>query len=159
MVLRKEGIVKRTIYANDETFDIAKVYKGVKEKAEDLGYFFIEQEQAFKPGKYGDEVRFKFLFVKEVDFFGEQDISIEFNFENLSKVKGRDHGDYSIKIVGDVIIDYKNGWGMNSFNKFLLGLYAKVKDSEIKSKYIIPMIKDITEIQDYMKSEFGFYVS
>lgn len=158
MVLTKE-IIKRNISAADEEFDIDKIYKGVKNKAEDLGYFFVENEQGSKPGKYGQELKFKFSLSKDVDFFGRNDIDLEFDFENLSKVKSKDKGDCKVTINGKMTIDYKNRWGMSRFNKLLLNLYSKIKDPEIKRKYMIPLIKDCTEIQNYIKDEFGFYTS
>lgn len=158
MVLAKE-IINKNIIANDETFDIDKIYKNIKKKGESMGYVFVEQEQGTKGGKYGQELRFKFLFVKEVDFFGKKEINLDFDFENLNKTKSGDKGDCKVTIKGKITLDYKNRWGMNSFNKLLLNLYVKIKDPEMKKKYIVPLIKDCTEIQDYIKDEFGFYVA
>lgn len=158
MVLEK-NIFSRNINITNEDFDISRIYKGVKSKGEDLGYGFVEQEQSNKPGKYGHTVVFKFLFVKQVDFFGTNEISLDFNFENLSKVAGKDHGDCKIAIKGKVTLDYKNRWGMTAFNRFLLNLYSKVKDGEMKSKYMGPLIKDANEMHDFIKDKFGFYVA
>ena len=158
MVLTKE-IVSRNIGITGETFDIDKVYKGTKEKGESLGYGFVEQEQSSKPGKYGHELRFKFLFVKEVDDFGINQMEFEFNFENLSKIKGKDHGDCGIKIKCRQTIDYKNRWGKTALNRFLLGVYSKVIDGEVKKKYIIPLINDSNTMHDCIKELFGFYIA
>ena len=158
MPLEKE-IIKRNISVTDEDFDIDKIYKSMKSKADDLGSFFVEQEQGLKPGKYGSEARFKFMFGKDVDFFGRLTIDVEFDFDNLNKVKGKDHGDCKVSIKGKYILDYKNRWGMSKFNTFLLKLYSKVKSDEIKSKYMIPLIKECTEIQDFIKEQFGFYTA
>ena len=155
----EKGIVSKNILVSDEDFNIDKIYKGVKDIADKLGYTIIEKEQGSKPGKYGNEVRFKFILDKEIDYFGELVIDLDLDFGNLSKVKVLDHGNCKVTISGKVIFDYKNRWGMKKFDKFLLGMYLKVKDPEMKRKYIIPLIKDGNEIHDSIKNNFGFYVS
>ncbi|MBI2148498.1 hypothetical protein HYU23_02365 [Candidatus Woesearchaeota archaeon] len=155
----EKEIFSRNIVVTDEVFDIDKIYKGIKKKSGDLGYTFIEKEQATKPGKYGTELKFKFILDKEVDEFGELIFDLGFSFDRLSKAKNLDRGNCEVSIKGKVIFDYKNRWGMNKFNKTLLGLYIKFTDSAMKKKYIVPLILDGNEMHDFIKDSFGFYTS
>ncbi len=153
MVLRKE-IVKKNIVINNSDFDIDKIYKKVKEKAESMGYFFIEKEQGLRSGKYGGEVRFRFYLGREVDYFGSLEFDLDLDFNELSKVKNLDHGNCKVTIKGTVTFDSKNKWGMTRFNKFLLGLYLKVADPMMKKNYLIPLIKEGNELHDFIKEQF-----
>ena len=158
MVLEK-AIVGKEVLVDNETFDVDKIYKAVKEKAEDLGYFFIEKEQATRPTKYGNELKFKFSLSKEVDDFGRKDFDINLDFSNLNKVKNLDRGNCKVMIKGNVVYDYKTHWGKTKFGKFLLEFYVKVMEAEMKKKYIIPLIKDGSEFHVVIKEKFGLYNS
>lgn len=156
----EKGMVGKNIVVSDEDFNIEKIYKEVKNIADDLDYTFVEKEQGSKSGKYGNEIGFKFIFDKEVDYFGELIFEINFEFGALSKLKnGLDHGDCKVTINGKVIFDYKNRWGMTKFNKFLLGMYLKVADGAMKKSYIIPLITEGNKIHDSIKNIFGLYIA
>ena len=155
----KKSIVRKNLSAVDQDFDIDSVYKGMKKKADDLGYGFLEQEQTTKEGKYGTELTFKFKLVKDIDFFGRSIIEIEFKFDLLNKVKGREHGDCGVEVKSEIELDYQNRWGKNKFNKALFGLYSKIKAEDFKRLYLIPTIKNTTEVQEFIKDKFGFYVA
>ncbi len=155
----KKSIIKKNLSAVDQDFDIDAVYKGMKKKSEDLGYDFFEQEQSTKSGKYGDDLIFKFKLVKDLDFFGRSIIDVEFKFDGINKIKGVEHGTCNVEIKSEVELDYRNRWGKNKFNKFIFMLYSKIKDEDFKKIYIIPTIKNSTEIQEFIKEKFGFYVA
>lgn len=144
-------IFKRYISLGGQNFSISSVYKKTKELVDDMGYFFVEKEQSVKPEKYGDEVRFTFNVSKDYDEFAKVEISIEFNFINLTRSKNKDHGDADIKVVGKQVLDYHNKWGMSAFNKFLFKIYKIIKKNEFEAKYTVRLIKDATKIFDMIK--------
>jgi hypothetical protein len=152
----KMEVVRRVILANDEDFNIEKIYKSIKGKADSLGYDFFEKEQANKSGKYGDEIEFKFLLVKKVDPFGMIEINTDFKFMKLDKNKEIYHGNAMCLIVGTVKLDYEEDWSRSSFKRFLLNIYKRVNENNLKRKYIVPAIIESTEIQNYIKDKFGF---
>ena len=157
MVIAPKDVFKRTIVVTDEDFDIEKIYKNFKKRAESMGYYFVEKEQGVKGAKYGQEVGFKFSLSRKIDVFAKSQYELEFVFDNLKKIDGFDHGNCRIKIVGSAILDYENKWGKSTFDLILLKLYLKVIGAEIKRKYFGAVVKDGFEINDSIKSDFGFY--
>ncbi len=153
----EKKIVDKKLVVTSGTFNIDKLYKGIKQKSEELDYFFVEREHGSKPSKYGDEVKFDFLLHKELDYFGKVEVEIELLFENLKKTKTGDSGDFNLKIKSTQKLDYRNRWGRNKFYKFLFGLYLKIKKEDFKQKYTIQIIKETGEIYDYIKDEVEEY--
>ena len=153
-----KSIIKKNINIKSGIFDIADIYKKLKEKSEDLDYTFIEKEQGTKFGKYGQELKLNFYLDKEFDYFGKAEIFITLFFENVHKLKnGLDNGDCTIKIDGVQILDYNNRWGKNPFIRHLYKLYSTIKMADFKSKYTIPLITEVNELYDFIKELFGGY--
>lgn len=155
MVL-EDTVTKRNLTAIDVVFNLDKFYKDVKKKADALGYDFVEKEQGNKPGKYGQEIKFDFVFNKDFDYFANFVILITLNFDHLHKVKGGDKGDCKAKIKSVLTLDYKNRWGMSKFNKTLLKIYAKIKKPYIDDTYVDPLFNDTNEIMNMIKEHFGY---
>ena len=156
-MVNEAKIIDKKINITNGVFKIDSLYKGIKEKAESLGYLFVERRQEKKPTKYGEELEAHFYLDKEYDYFGKVETVIELNFENLKKVKGHDLGDLKGKIVATQKLDYKNRWGKNKFNKFLFNVYLKIKKEDFKQKYTILIITETNEIYDFIKGELEEY--
>ena len=86
-------------------------------------------------------------------------ISIEGMFDNLARTKGREHGDLKMSIKADAILDFKNRWGGNAFNKFLFGIYFKVKEKEFEGKYLVAIYNAASGLHAAIKKNLGLEVS
>ena len=151
MVFEIKEFATRDFRVGDGIFDLNSIYKGVKEKAESMGYKYFENEQSLKSTQYGEEIIFKILIRKQFDDFGMADMDIEFMFVNMKKIKNHYKGDLKLSIRPVVKLDWKHKWGRNAFSLFLLNLYRVVFLDNMKKNYIIPVIKDSWEIYDHVK--------
>jgi len=153
-----KSIAKRSLNIKSGTFDMTDIYKKIKEKAEDLGYIFIEKEQGTKFNKYGQELKLDFYLDKEFDDFGKAEVSIILFFDSVHKLKnGLDQGDCAVKIVGVQVLDFNNRWGHDIFTRSLFNLYKTAKKNQFKIKYMIPIIQDVDKIYDFIKELFNEY--
>jgi len=150
-------IIKRNINITEGKIELEKIFKGIKNKAEDLGYLFFEKEQSSGSKKYGEERIFKFYMEREIDPFGKIEIKIEFNFDRLEKVKNKFIGDGVVDFTTSIRYDYKNKWGKSKFDMFLYNLYRKVMKWKFETMYIIPGIIEGNQIYGYIKDELEEY--
>ncbi len=142
------------ISIEDSDFNISKIYNETKNKADKLGYDFLEKGQSLKPKKYGDEIKVNFIFVKEVDDFCDAEIKTDFKFSSMSRGKEGDRGNGSVSVKASITLDKENNWGKNIFNKFLFEIYTKIKEKEYEKKYIVPIASDAQEIYNTIKDSF-----
>ncbi len=155
---QEKSISKKNLVITAGTFDIKEIYKKIKSKVGDMRYLFVEKAQETKFTKYGQEVKLDFYLDKEFDFFGKCGITINLEFESVNKTKnGLDKGNCIISIEGKQTLDYKNRWGKTPFSRFLFSLYTLIKKEDFKIKYTIPIIKDVQELNEYIKGLFGEY--
>ena len=150
-------IINRNINITEGKVDLDKIFKGIKNKAEDLGYIFFEKEQISGSKKYGEERSFKFYLDREIDPFGKIEINIEFNFDRLEKVKNKFIGDGVVNFVTSIKYDYKNKWGKNKTDMILYKLYLKVMKWKFETMYIVPGIIDGNQLYGYIKDELEEY--
>lgn len=154
----EKSIAKKKVLIKSGTFNMQDIYKKIKSKAESMDYLFVEKAQETKFSKYGQELKLDFYLDKEFDFFGKVEISIVLDFNGVSKLKnGLDTGNCVVSIEGKQVLDYKNRWGKQSFTRFLFPLYAAAKKEGFKSKYTIPIIKDVQELNEFIKGLFEEY--
>ncbi len=152
---KKSGVFKSKISVSDSDFSIHKIYKDVRAKAGSLGYDFLEKQQTSKPKKYGDEIKFNFFFLRELDDFCDGEINVEFVFSSMKRGKGMDHGDAYVLVKGERIVDKDNKWGKTAFNRFLFEIYMNIKKTEFEKRYTIPISEDAGEIYNIIKGDFG----
>ncbi|MEK6948568.1 MAG: hypothetical protein AABX19_05000 [Nanoarchaeota archaeon] len=150
-------IIKRNINITEGNIELEKIFKGIKNKAEDLGYVFFEKEQSSGSKKYGEERTFKFYMDREIDPFAKIEISIEFNFDRLEKVKTKFIGDGIVTFVTKIHLDYKNKWGKNKTDRFLYKLYQKIMKWKFESMYIVPGVIEGNQLYGYIKDELEEY--
>jgi|SRR3989344_5424101 len=154
-MVKKSEVFNSKISVSDSDFSIQKIYKDVRAKAESLGYDFLEKQQTSKPKKYGDEIKFNFFFLRELDDFCDGEINVEFVFSSMKRGKGMDHGDAYVLVKGGRISDKDNKWGKTAFNRFLFEIYMNIKKEEFKKRYSIPISRDANGIYDVIKDDFG----
>ncbi len=154
-MVKSVDISTRDIRVASEDFNINSLYKKIKEKSDELNYLFIEKEQGAEPKKYGNELIFKFELTKLVDDFVMYVITIDITFQNLVKIKGKDHGDARLLLKAAETLDYKNRFGMSVFNRLILKVYLKIKEDEFETKYDKPLAIDAGRFYDIIKEELG----
>jgi len=147
----------RILKLRNHEFSIPDIYKRIKTKAEEMGYLVVEKEQTTKFTKYGQELKFDFYLDKEYDYFGKSEISLTVSFREVQKVKGIEKGEIKIEIIGKQVLDYKNRWANNSFNRFLFKIYLKIKKKEFLHKYTIKVGTEVSELYNYLKDGLEAY--
>ncbi len=156
-MVKEIEITSRRIILKNEQYNISDLYKRIKNKAEELGYLVVEKEQSTKFTKYGQEIKFDFHLDKEYDYFGKCEMTVEAIFTNIQRVKGIDKGDLRIVIKGKQVLDYKNRWGINKFNRFLFEIYLKIKKKEFLNTYSIKVVTEVNALYDYLKDNLEAY--
>ena len=94
---------------------------------------------------------------REIDPFAKIEISIEFNFDRLEKVKTKFIGDGIVTFVTKIHLDYKNKWGKNKTDRFLYKLYQKIMKWKFESMYIVPGVIEGNQLYGYIKDELEEY--
>lgn len=161
MVMKKEA-AKRRLNLVSAVFSAEEVYREARKAGDALKYTFIEREQEFKPAKYGHERKFVFMLTRHVDDFARVEVEIEMRFENLNKVKhdGKelDKGDVDMVLTSNVVLDYRNRWGMRRFHRALFDFYLEYFVKErFKKLYFIPAVNDLNAIYEAIKERAEYY--
>ena len=138
-------VTKRLILKDGGFFDIPAIYKVAKDVAESEKYDFVEMTHKSKPEKYGHIYEFEFGMENRFDYFAKNNITVEFFFDSLKKVKSGSRtleaGNGRVKITLKLVLDYQNAWGKSAFFRFLFSLYQKyIAKKRIEDQYIVPSI-------------------
>lgn len=149
--------LQKKIRIVDSLFNIKETYKTVFNSIRSKGFITVEKEQSFKSGQYGDELKLDINGFKLSDDFAKIDIVITLVFTELKKYKDIHRGNLVIDITISITLDYKHKWGTNGFNKFLMKIYLKLLDNELKKKYFSLALSDVNDLYDNLKDILNEY--
>jgi|SRR3989344_5096063 len=152
-------IDKVILSAKDVDFHPERLYKLIKETADDYDYTYREKKHELKPDKYGDRFLVHITLVKEYDDYAEMEFNIELVCSSLHKVAEKQRGNISLIISNTLTYDRENTKELFFFVKFFRTLYFKYGGEErIEERYIKPARLFLKVLKNRLKEEGGFYV-
>src|SRR3989344_6954482 len=125
MITQKEGVLPSSgiRITHKGVFDINSIYSDVKDWFKNYRYEYAEKEYAIKEKANGKEIVIKMEAHRNIDDYARFVIQIVFDFEKAVKVNEGFRGEGKITFNAHVLLDYKNKWQNNKFNKFIFFIY------------------------------------
>jgi len=158
MINKKEKITpaKGLLIKYQGEFDLEKLYKSCKDWFNSKEYDFTEKEHTEKEKNYGNELLIKFIGEREVDDYVKFEIETFFFILEIKKKGKRETAKVKINVEAKRILDYKDKWQGNAFNKFLFFVYNNyIIKNKIEKVYEDKLFNELMEYTGMIKGVLG----